>query len=193
MKSVSVFCGSSAGDDPGYMDAARLLGRALATNEITLIYGGANVGLMGALADSVLENKGKVIGVMPRFLQGKEMVHTALTELIICETMHERKNKMFELSEGFLALPGGFGTLEEIIEVLTWQQLDLHKYPVGFLNVNGFYDHLKMFFSEMERTKLLKPEYRSMALFSNNIVDMLGLMKSYKKADGDKWIGKSFT
>jgi uncharacterized protein (TIGR00730 family) len=139
MKSICVFCGSSNGDDPQFIETARNLGKALAESGITLVYGGANVGLMGAVADASLDSGGSVIGALPQFLQGKEIAHTGLTELILCETMHQRKTKMFELSQGFIALPGGFGTLEEVVEILTWQQLGLHKYPVGFLNVNGFF------------------------------------------------------
>lgn len=191
MKSLCVFCGSSFGDNPAFLQAARSLGRQLAEKEINLVYGGANVGLMGAVADSCLESGGKVVGVLPRFLQGKEIAHTNLTELIICETMHERKTKMFELSQGFIALPGGFGTLEEVVEILTWQQLGLHKWPVGFLNVDGFFDHLQMFFDEMERTKLLKPENKKMALFEGRVSDLLLTMDSYCAPEVTKWISKS--
>src|SRR4051812_45956194 len=128
MKSVAVFCGSSQGNDPQFTEAAQSLGRTLAEKNITLIYGGAAVGLMGTIANAVLQHKGKVIGVLPRFfLSGKEVPHHHLTELILCDSMHERKTKMFELSEGFIAMPGGFGTLEEVSEILTWQQLGLHQ------------------------------------------------------------------
>lgn len=191
MKSVCVFCGSSSGDDPAFIKTARLLGQTLAENQITLVYGGANVGLMGAVADAVLEHGGKVIGVLPKFLQGKEIAHQGLTELILCETMHERKTKMFELSEGFIALPGGFGTLEEVVEILTWQQLGLHQYPVAFVNVNGYYDHLRSFFNEMERTQLLKTENRNMALFADVVSEALTQMKSYRPINVEKWVGPS--
>ncbi len=191
MNSICVFCGSSFGSDPVFAAMARALGRSLADQNVTLIYGGANVGLMGAVADSALERGGKVVGVLPKFLQGKEIAHTGLTELILCESMHERKMKMFELSQGFVALPGGFGTLEEIIEILTWQQLGLHKFPVGFLNANGFYDHLRGLFDEMERTKLLKSENKSMALFDDNTDSLLNRMKTYKAPDVSKWISKT--
>lgn len=191
MKSLCVFCGSSSGNNPEFIRSAQLLGQYLAENGITLIYGGANVGIMGAIADSTLENGGSVKGVLPKFLQGKEIAHTGLTELIICETMHERKIKMFELSQGFVALPGGFGTLEEVVEILTWQQLGFHKYPVGFLNIGGFFDHLRMFFDEMERTRLLKAENKKMALFGSSVLDLLNTMKSYKAPEVTKWISNS--
>lgn len=193
MKSVCVFCGSSFGSDPQFIESAKAVGKLLAENNITLIYGGANVGLMGAVADSALEYGGRVIGVLPKFLRGKEIAHAHLTELILCESMHERKTKMFELSEGFIALPGGFGTLEEISEILTWQQLGLHQYPIVFLNVNGFYSHLDNLFGEMESKKLLKPENRSMALFHNDISTLLNVMKDYQAPEVTKWINKSKT
>ncbi len=191
MKSLCVFCGSSFGSDPTFVEVARTLGRSLADQKVTLVYGGANVGLMGTVADSALEHGGQVIGVLPKFLQGKEIAHTGLTELILCDTMHERKTKMFELSKGFVALPGGFGTLEEIIEILTWQQLGLHKFPVGFLNANGFYNHLRALFDEMERTKLLKSENKSMALFDDHTDSLLKRMKTYKAPEVSKWISKA--
>lgn len=193
MKSLCVFCGSSLGDDPAFVEAANFLGRLVAEQGITLIYGGAKVGLMGAVADSSLKHGGKVVGVLPKFLKGKEIAHKGLSELILCETMHDRKMKMFELSQGFVSLPGGFGTLEEVIEILTWQQLGLHKFPVGFLNINGFYDHLKMLFDEMESRKLLKSENKNMALFDVDVESLVGRMKTYTAPEVTKWISKSST
>jgi len=191
MKSLCVFCGSSSGNDPAFIKTARLLGQALAENQITLVYGGSNVGLMGAVADATLEHGGQVIGVLPKFLQDKELAHKGLTKLILCDTMHERKTKMFELSEGFIALPGGFGTLEEVVEVLTWQQLGLHQFPIAFLNVNGYYDHLRNLFNHMEAAQLLKTENRNMALFADVVSDALVQMKSYQAVNVEKWIKKS--
>jgi len=193
MKSLCVFCGSSFGNEPAFAEAAKALGRILANQKITLVYGGANVGLMGAVADSVLENNGRVIGVLPKFLQSKEIAHTGLSELILCDTMHERKVKMFELSQGFVALPGGFGTLEEVVEILTWQQLGLHKFPVAFLNINGFYDHLRLLFDRMESGKLLKAENKQMALFDGSVVGLVEKMKSYRAPEVSKWIAKAST
>ena len=191
MKSICVFCGSSSGDNPNFLHAANDLGKYLAENKIKLVYGGASVGLMGAIANSVLINGGQVIGVLPRFLQSKEIAHDGLSELIVCNSMHERKTKMFELAEGFIALPGGYGTLEEVLEMLTWQQLGLHKFPIGFLNVDGFYNCLITFFDEIEKTKLLNAQNRKMALFSNTITDLIFQMQSYKAPEVEKWINKS--
>lgn len=193
MKSICVFCGSTPGNDPQFLTTARLLGKTLAEEKITLVYGGANVGLMGAVADAAMENGGRVIGVLPHFLQRKEVAHREITELILCETMHERKTKMFELSEGFIALPGGFGTLEEVVEILTWGQLGLHRHPTAFLNVNGYYDSLKALFNHMEQKELLKSENNQMALFGNSVEDVLKKMKNYKAPAVSKWITTSST
>jgi len=140
MKNLTVFCGSSLGTDEIYERQAFKLGRTLAERSIGLVYGGADVGLMGAVANGCLSKGGRVTGVLPRFIKDKGIAHKNLTEMILVETMHERKTKMDELSDGVIALPGGFGTLEEFFEVLTWGQLGLHKKPVGILNINGFYD-----------------------------------------------------
>src|SRR5687768_1380717 len=137
MKSVAIFCGSSSGSDSIYYSQAAMLGKILAHRKIQIVYGGAKVGLMGAVADGALKEGGKVIGVLPNFLKSKEIAHTGLTDLILVESMHERKLKMHELSDGIIALPGGFGTLEELFEMLTWSQLGLHKKPIGLLNING--------------------------------------------------------
>ncbi|PWU21429.1 MAG: TIGR00730 family Rossman fold protein [Bdellovibrio sp.] len=188
MKSVSVFCGSNVGNDPVFAQSARALGRTLAEEGITLVYGGARVGLMGEIADSALQSQGRVIGVIPQFLQDKEIAHSGLSELIICSSMHERKLKMFELSQGFIALPGGFGTLDEVFEINTWQHLGLHKFPVGFLNVGGFYDPLLRQIEQMVRSGFLKPELQQTAIMGDNIPDLLSRMKSYKAPDVKKWI-----
>jgi len=142
MNRATVFCGPSLGTEELYKSQATLLGQTLAQNNIQLVYGGANVGLMGAVADGVLNNGGKVIGVLPNFLKSKKIAHEHLTQLILVETMHERKMKMNELCDGVIALPGGFGTLEEFFEMLTWAQLGLHKKPIAILNIDGFYDPL---------------------------------------------------
>lgn len=178
MKSVGVFCGSSFGNDPQFKKSVEELGRYLAEQKITLIYGGANVGLMGVLADSVLNGGGEVIGIIPRFLQNREIAHPGLTQIIFCESMHERKKKMFELSQGFIALPGGLGTLDEIFEALSWRQLEIHKFPIAFLNINGFYDHLISFFKHMEKSQLLRPESRAHALFDSNASSIIERMKN---------------
>jgi uncharacterized protein (TIGR00730 family) len=193
MKSLCVFCGSSFGNDPSFLDAAKELGRALAYEKITLVYGGANVGLMGSIADATLESGGRVIGVLPKFLQEKELAHKGLTDLVLCDSMHERKTKMYEISESFLALPGGFGTLEELSEVLTWQQLGLHRRPIGVLNVNGYYDHLESMFNVMLENQLLKAETRNMAIFDTSIPGLLAKMRSYVAPIVPKWIHKAST
>ena len=193
MKSVAVFCGSSFGNDPAFLTTTRELGSELARQKTRLIYGGAKVGLMGVIADSVLENGGEVTGVLPRLLMTKEIAHESLTELLIVESMHERKTKMFERSEGFIALPGGFGTLEEVVEILTWGQLGLHKFPVGFLNINGYYDSLFDLFEKMESAELLKSVNREMALFADDVPTLLEKMRAYKAPAVGKWITKPTT
>ncbi len=149
MKSICVFCGSSLGKRPLYAESAKQLGRVLAQKGLTLVYGGSKTGLMGVLADAALAGGGKVVGVLPDPLRTLEVAHSGLAELHIVKNMHERKAKMAELSDAFIALPGGFGTLDEVMEVVTWNQLRLHAKPVGFLNVDGYYDTL---FSFLEKS-----------------------------------------
>jgi uncharacterized protein (TIGR00730 family) len=193
MKSITVFCGSSFGTDKIFEEQAYLLGETLAKLKIDLIYGGANVGLMGTVADGALANGGKVIGVLPHFLQTKEIAHQHLTELILVETMHERKTKMNELCDGVIALPGGFGTLEEFFEMLTWSQLGLHKKPVAILNINGFYDALIHLVETMVSKGFLKKVNQKMLIESDNITDLLEKMNNYKAPDTGKWITKETT
>ncbi|MFZ0596740.1 MAG: TIGR00730 family Rossman fold protein, partial [Flavobacterium sp.] len=173
MKRITVFCGSSFGTEEIYKEQATLLGKTLAQQNIELVYGGANVGLMGAVADGVLNEGGKAIGVLPNFLRSKEIAHLGLTELILVESMHERKTKMDELCDGVIALPGGFGTLEELFEMLTWAQLGLHKKPIAILNINGFYDSLIELTKVMVEKGLLKDVNQQMLLVSDNIDDLL--------------------
>lgn len=193
MKSITVFCASSPGFDPVYCDAANALGRLLAERNITLVYGGAKVGLMGKVADGVLQGKGKVIGVLPHFLGGKEIAHAGLSELIRVESMHERKTKMNELCEGVIALPGGFGTLEELFEMLTWAQLGLHGKPIGLLNIAGFYDSLLQLLQQMTDKGLLKEEYRKMLLVDTDAAGLLQQMENYIAPDVPKWITEERT
>jgi uncharacterized protein (TIGR00730 family) len=190
MKSVSVFCGSSMGVDPVYISQAILLGKTFAERNIQLVYGGARIGLMGAVADSVLNNHGKVIGVLPYFLKSKEIAHEGLTELILVESMHERKMKMHDLCDGIIALPGGFGTLEELFETLTWSQLGLHKKPIGLLNVNGFYDNLNLLLQTMVHQGFLKEVNYKMLLVSSDIDNLLHQMDTYVAPKVGKWISK---
>jgi uncharacterized protein (TIGR00730 family) len=176
LKRIAVFCASSIGNDEEYISQAKLLGRYFATHHIELVYGGAKVGIMGVVADSVLENGGKVIGVIPAFLTEREIRHTRLTELIIVNSMHERKLKMHDLSDAFIALPGGFGTLEELFEILTWSQLGLHKKPIGLLNVNGFYNSLLNFIDLMHEKNLLSNSNHDLLLKSDNIDELIELL-----------------
>jgi uncharacterized protein (TIGR00730 family) len=188
MKSVAVFCGSSTGSEKIYMEQAFLLGETLAKRNVGLIYGGAKVGLMGSVADGALRQGGKVLGVLPRFLQNKEIAHENLTELIIVNTMHERKTKMSALCEGVIALPGGFGTLEELFEILTWAQLGLHQKPIAILNINGFYNDLLSCLQTMVDKGFLKAVNQSMLLVSNSIGDILHQMVDYQPVPVGKWI-----
>jgi len=190
MKRITVFCGSSYGNDSFFEAQAEKLGERLAIENIELVYGGANVGLMGAVANGALKKSGTVIGVLPKFLARKEIAHSELTELIVVDTMHERKTKMSDLSDGVIALPGGFGTLEELFEMLTWGQLGLHKKPIGILNVNGFYDDLLNFMDNMVDKGLLKDANRKMVLVSDDIMELLTKMKRYQAPEAGKWISK---
>ncbi len=190
MKSITVFCASSPGKDLKYMQQANLLGQTLAQRNITLVYGGAKVGLMGAVAKGALEAKGRAIGVLPYFLQTKEISHDALTELVLVDTMHERKTKMNELCDGVIALPGGFGTFEELFEMLTWAQLGLHKKPIGILNFAGFYDDLITMIHSMVEKGFLKKVNQEMLLVSDNIEGLLEKMENYIAPEVPKWINK---
>ena len=176
------------------LEAERLaLGQRLATENIDVVYGGANIGLMGAVANGALKNGGKVIGVLPKFLQSKEIAHQQLTELIIVNSMHERKTKMNALCDGVIALPGGFGTLEELFEMLTWGQLGLHQKPIGLLNSNGYYNHLIAFLDGMVAKGLLKKVNREMLLISDTVDELLLKMKNYQAPTTEKWISKETT
>ena len=190
LRRVTVFCGSSSGFDEIYVKQAYMLGQTLAARDIGVVYGGANVGLMGSLAQGVLNNNGKIIGVLPGFLKEKEIAHPNLTELILVESMHERKKKMNELADGIIALPGGFGTLEEFFEMLTWAQLGLHKKPVGILNIGEFYIKLVGLMQHMVDTGFLKEINKNMLLVSNDIGELLEKMNSYSAPNVGKWISK---
>lgn len=190
MKNITVFCGSSFGSDDIYKEQATLLGKTLAKQNIQLIYGGADVGLMGAVADGALNEGGKVTGVLPHFLQSKEIAHKNLTELLIVETMHERKTKMNDLCDGVIVLPGGYGTLEEFFEMITWAQLGLHTKPIGILNIDGFYDDLINLVQTMVDKGFLKQINRDMLLISDSINELLDKMKNYQAPTVGKWISK---
>jgi hypothetical protein len=164
MKRICVFCGSSSGHDPRYLEAARTMGQTLARRGLGLVYGGGSVGLMGAVADAALAAGGEVIGVIPEVLQIRELAHRSLTTLHVVGSMHERKALMAELSDGFVALPGGMGTLEELSEVLTWAQLGLHARPIGLLDVAGYYQPLADFFDRAVGAGFLRPAHRALLL-----------------------------
>lgn len=190
MKSIAVFCGSSSGLDPLYATQARLLGTTLARRGITLIYGGTRIGLMGAIADGVLSGGGKVIGVLPVFLRDKEIAHPGITELIAVNTMHERKTTMNNLCDGVIALPGGFGTLDELFEMLTWAQLGLHAKPIGLLNIAGYYDALCMMVQTMVDRSFLKTANQDMLLVDDDSERLLDRMERYVAPKTQKWISK---
>ncbi|RJX39952.1 TIGR00730 family Rossman fold protein [Paenibacillus pinisoli] len=180
MKSIAVFCGSSEGASSIYKESAVRLGHALAERQITLIYGGANVGLMGAVADAVLEQGGSVIGVLPFFLQDREIAHKGLTELVMVDSMHERKAKMAELADGFIALPGGPGTMEEFFEIFTWGQLGLHRKPCGLLNINHYFDPIVSMFNVMQREQFMQPKYRTMVITDDTPEGILQQFSNYE-------------
>lgn len=187
MKRITVFCGSSLGTDTIFEEQAYKLGAALAQKGIGLVYGGGHVGLMGAVANGAFDNKGITIGVIPEFLKAKELAHTNLTELIVVDTMHERKSKMNELSDGVIALPGGYGTLEELFEMLTWAQLDIHQKPIGILNTNGFYDDLLDMIGKMVEKGFLHRTYLEMIAVDSDIDRLLNAMEHYS-APQEKWL-----
>jgi len=188
MKSIAVFCGSSIGKDPLYRDAASQLGSTLARKHIEIIYGGGKIGLMGTVADAALQAGGRVTGVIPGFLAALELAHGQLSRLITVETMHERKAVINEMSDGVIALPGGFGTLDELFEMLTWGQLGLHEKPVGILNINGFYDHILSMVHSMVAEGFLKQINSDMLLVSGNIDELLEKMEHYRAPRVPKWI-----
>jgi uncharacterized protein (TIGR00730 family) len=188
MKSITIFCGSSSGTDALFRRTATETGHVLAERSITIVYGGTKIGLMGAVADGALSRGGRVIGVLPEFLKAKEIAHGGLTELITSGTMHERKVKMHELSDGAIALPGGFGTMDELFEMLTWGQLGLHEKPIALLNVGGFYDPLIEQLARMTEHGFMKEESRTMLLVGDTIDSVLTQMESYSPPVVCKWI-----
>lgn len=193
LKSIAVFCASSIGSKPIYEEEAIRVGQLFAARKIRLVYGGGKVGLMGAIADAVMAEKGVVVGVIPDFLKTKEIGHTGVSELIVVDTMHDRKRIMNELCDGIIALPGGFGTMEELFEMLTWGQLGLHPKPVGLLNTDGFYDHLIAFIQTMVDSALLRAENQAMLLVANTIEELLEKMENYTAPAIPKWLNKEST
>ena len=188
LKAIAVFCGSSEGNDTQIISQAEMLGYTLAKEEITLVYGAAKIGIMGKVAQGVLDNHGKVIGVIPEFLKLKEVVHLGLSQLITTSNMHERKLKMHELSNGFITLPGGYGTLEELFEIMTWAQLGLHQKPIGLLNINGFYNDLIKMLDRMVVNGFLKLINLDLLIVEDDIDILLDKMRHYKPQDVPKWL-----
>lgn len=187
IKRIAVYCASSSGNNEMYAKAAFHLGEEIAKAGKDLVYGGAKVGLMGSVADGTLAQNREVIGVIPTFLLQKELAHEGVTETIEVETMHERKAKMIELSDAFIALPGGFGTMEELFEVMTWAQLALHKKPIGLLNVDGFYEPFMDLIEGMISRGFLKEEYRKLILIDTDATKLIAKLEAYEPLKNDKW------
>ena len=184
MRRVCVFCGSNAGARPAYADAARALGAVLAARRIGLVYGGGRVGLMGVLADAALAAGGEVVGVIPRALATKEIAHDGVSELRVVASMHERKAEMAALADGFVALPGGFGMFEELLEVVTWAQLGLHAKPTGILNVAGYFDAFHALVERAIEERFVHPGYRALLTYAENAEDLLDAMRRWRSPAG---------
>ncbi len=188
MKRITVFCGSNIGTDPQFEKSAYDLGKELAKRNIGVVFGGGKIGMMGAVAKGALEHQGEVIGVIPKFLCKKEIAHEAVTEMKVVKTMHERKAIMNELCDGVITLPGGFGTLEEIFEMLTWAQLGLHNKPIGILNIHGYYDDLIALIQTLVTKGFLTPEHQSILLTDTDIDGLLHKMNTYQAPQSPKWL-----
>lgn len=188
MKAICVYCGSSPGRLVDYSQGARALGQALLAQGLGLVYGGASIGLMGVVADTVLAGGGRVVGVIPQALARKEVAHAGLTELIVTASMHERKTRMAELSDGFIALPGGIGTFEELFEIWTWAQLGIHRKPVGLFNVAGYFDALITFLDHAAQEQFLKASQRQMLLTDDNASALLARMAAARQAASTPWL-----
>ena len=190
---IAVFCGSSSGNDPQFLRTAAGVGKYIAESGMEVIYGGAQVGLMGAVADAALSAGGKVTGIIPGFLKTKEIAHTGLTELLVVDTMHARKLLMHDRSDAIIALPGGYGTLEELFEMLTWAQLGLHQKPIGLLNVAGFYDGLIALADTMAAQGFLKADHRAMLLVADDVAALLAQLRAWQAPTAPKWITEETT
>ncbi len=180
MKAVCVFCGSRAGDLPEYAEAARSMGALLARQGKTVVYGGGRVGMMGEMADAALEAGGKVVGIIPDFLKAREVGHMEITELIVVSSMHERKMKLAGMSDGFIAMPGGIGTMDEVCEILTWRQLGLHQKPVAFLNTEGYYDKFLDWFEFMAKEGFYSENHLNQLIVSDDPEELIRLMESFE-------------
>jgi uncharacterized protein (TIGR00730 family) len=189
LRRICVYCGSNTGNSPIYAAAARDLAAVLVGHDLDLVFGGSDKGTMGIIANAVLEQGGEVHGVIPKMLCDKEVAHPGLTELHVVSSMHARKSMMAALSDGFIAMPGGFGTLEEIVEIITWAQLRFHDKPCGLLNVGGYFDHLLSFFDHANQEGFLRPENRQMLLADTTAVGLIGQFERYVAPQVDKWTG----
>jgi uncharacterized protein (TIGR00730 family) len=190
MKSIAVFCGSCEGNDPIIIDEAYRLGKTFAEQNITLVYGGSKIGIMGKVAQAVIDAKGKTIGVIPTFLKTKEVVNNNLSELVVTQNMHDRKVIMYDRSDGFIIIPGGFGTMDEFFEITTWGQLGLHSKPIGILNTNGYYDALITQCKMMVERGFLKQENFEAIVIDSTIEGLLSKMNNYKPLPAPKWLDK---
>ncbi len=188
MRSICVFCGSSEGNSPAFANAAKTLGAEISRRGLRLVYGGGKVGLMGIVADAALENNGEVVGVMPEVLVEKEIGHRGITDLKVVGSMHERKKTMADLSDGFVALPGGYGTFEEFMEVLSWAQLSIHEKPCALLNVESFFDPLLEFFDSATSNGFVHPDHRSLVLVENEPKLLLDAMEKHRPPETRKWV-----
>jgi uncharacterized protein (TIGR00730 family) len=188
MKRICVYCGASPGRGPDYVTAAKVLGGVLAAKDIGLVYGGASIGVMGALADAITANGGEAIGVIPRDLLKKEIPHSSLASLKVVDSMHERKALMVKLSDGFMALPGGLGTLEELFEVWTWAQLGFHRKPCALLNVRSYFDPLIKFLDSAVEEGFITENHRSMLMVGNDPAELILLLESYRAPEVPKWL-----
>jgi len=190
LKNICVYCGSSPGRLKAYADAARALAEALVSRNIGLVYGGASIGIMGAVADHVLQLGGKAVGVIPEALMRKEVAHYRLSELYVTQSMHERKMRMAELSDGFIALPGGLGTLEELFEIWTWAQLGFHDKPCGLLNVEGYYDPLIEFLDHAVTEQFVHPSHRAILIVESDPEKLLDRFANYQPPIVKTWVEK---
>jgi uncharacterized protein (TIGR00730 family) len=190
MRRVCVFCGSSSGSRPSYTSAARSLGAELVRRGLGLVYGGSSVGLMGVLADAVLAAGGEVTGVIPRGLEARELAHAGVTQLEVVGSMHERKARMADLADAFVALPGGMGTLEELAEMLTWAQLGIHRKPCGVLDVEGYWEPLLAFFDHAVRERFLRPEHRAILCSAKDPAALLDALASYVAPVREAWLDR---
>jgi uncharacterized protein (TIGR00730 family) len=193
LSSVCVFCGSNGGADPAYLEAARAVGRGLAERDLRLVYGGADVGLMGALADAALDAGGDVVGVIPQQIVDLEIAHRRVPDLRVVGSMHERKALMAELSDASVALPGGVGTFEELFEVYTWAQLGLHRKPLGVLDVAGYYRPLRTMLDHAVQQRFMREEMRAMLAFDGSLDGLLERFASWEPPGGHKWIDRDAT